>query len=200
MSKCKAILISGVCDAYGIGMNGQPCPYGGDTEVCEKYHPGIANQRDSGSPGDVAKVEQRCADLKARPGCHKCGRSIPVGEVAAVVIDGRTHTYCKEHVPTTDIAAPASSRPFKWEPKPTTDAAHQDHYEAQPVQPIEALLSILTPEQMVGFLAGNVVKYAMRAGRKAGTDDAAKAATYRRWLAEYRATGWIAQFPRPEAS
>ena len=41
--------------------------------------------------------------------------------------------------------------------------------------------------QFIGFLKGNVIKYAMRAGRKEGTDDAAKARHYAQKLAEFQA-------------
>jgi hypothetical protein len=47
--------------------------------------------------------------------------------------------------------------------------------------------SVLTPEEFVGFLKGNVIKYAMRAGRKPNTDDAAKAIHYAKKLAEFQA-------------
>jgi hypothetical protein len=47
--------------------------------------------------------------------------------------------------------------------------------------------SVLTPEEFVGFLKGNVIKYAMRAGRKEGTDDAEKARHYAQKLAEFQA-------------
>lgn len=74
------------------------------------------------------------------------------------------------------------------------DMAHQDHYEQQPVQPIEAIMTTLTREQVEGFLMGNVIKYSMRAGRKAGTDDLAKVRVYRQWLREWRESGCIKQF------
>ena len=37
---------------------------------------------------------------------------------------------------------------------------------------------VLTHDEFVGFLKGNVIKYSMRQGKKEGTDDAAKALHY----------------------
>ena len=61
-----------------------------------------------------------------------------------------------------------------------------DHYTTMDIQPWEVMESVLTPEEFVGFLKGNVIKYAMRAGRKEGTDDAAKAIHYAKKLAEFQ--------------
>jgi hypothetical protein len=62
-----------------------------------------------------------------------------------------------------------------------------DHYTTMEIQPWEVMESVLTPEEFVGFLKGNVIKYAMRAGRKPDTDDAAKAIHYAKKLAEFQA-------------
>ena len=62
-----------------------------------------------------------------------------------------------------------------------------DHYTTMDIQPWEVMESVLTPEEFVGFLKGNVIKYAMRAGRKEGTDDADKAIHYAKKLAEFQA-------------
>ena len=56
--------------------------------------------------------------------------------------------------------------------QPSGLAINQDHYNATgQLQPIEAMQIFLPPEQFIGFLRGNVIKYACRAGRK---DDEAK--------------------------
>ena len=52
------------------------------------------------------------------------------------------------------------------------------HYKDMPVQPWAVMESVLTHEEFVGFLKGNIIKYSMRAGRKAGSDDANKARHY----------------------
>ena len=62
-----------------------------------------------------------------------------------------------------------------------------DHYKTMPMQPWDVMEAVLTPEEFVGFLKGNVIKYSMRAGRKDGTDDASKARHYAHKLAEFQA-------------
>ena len=70
--------------------------------------------------------------------------------------------------------------------KKTADAVQVggSHYTDMPVQPWEAMKAVLTHEEFVGFLKGNVIKYSMRAGRKDGSDDAGKARHYMQKLAE----------------
>lgn len=58
------------------------------------------------------------------------------------------------------------------------------HYRDMQMQPWDVMQAVLTPEEFRGFLKGNVIKYAMRAGRKDGSDDAGKAQHYRQKLAE----------------
>lgn len=53
-----------------------------------------------------------------------------------------------------------------------------NHYKEMPVQPWTVMEAVLTHEEFIGFLKGNVIKYSMRAGRKDGSDDAGKAAHY----------------------
>lgn len=62
-----------------------------------------------------------------------------------------------------------------------------DHYKTMEMQPWDVMEAVLTPHEFIGFLKGNVIKYAMRAGRKEGTDDAAKARHYAQKLAEFQA-------------
>ena len=61
------------------------------------------------------------------------------------------------------------------------------HYKTMPVQPWDVMEAVLTPEEFMGFLKGNVIKYSMRAGRKEGSDDANKARHYMMKLEEIRA-------------
>ena len=63
------------------------------------------------------------------------------------------------------------------------------HYKDMPMQPWEVMEAVLTPEEFRGFLKGNIVKYAMRAGKKEGSDDAGKAQHYAQKLAEVMANG-----------
>lgn len=58
------------------------------------------------------------------------------------------------------------------------------HYKEMPMQPWEVMQAVLTPEEFRGFLKGNLIKYAMRAGHKPGSDDAGKALHYKQKLAE----------------
>jgi hypothetical protein len=58
------------------------------------------------------------------------------------------------------------------------------HYKDMPMQPWAVMEAVLTPEEFRGFLKGNVIKYAMRAGHKPGSDDGGKALHYKQKLAE----------------
>ena len=59
-----------------------------------------------------------------------------------------------------------------------------NHYKEMAVQPWELMESVLTHEEFVGYLKGNVIKYALRAGRKDGSDDLGKCRHYMMKLAE----------------
>jgi hypothetical protein len=59
------------------------------------------------------------------------------------------------------------------------------HYLDMPIQPWEVMEAVLTREEYIGFLRGNVIKYSLRAGRKQGADDDVdKARHYARQLAK----------------
>ena len=57
------------------------------------------------------------------------------------------------------------------------------HYKDMGIQPWAVMESVLTHEEFVGVLKGNVIKYAMRQGKKE-SDDANKARHYALKLAE----------------
>ena len=59
------------------------------------------------------------------------------------------------------------------------------YYKTMGVQPWTVMESVMTPEAFRGFLLGNVIKYAMRAGRKAGSDDLSKAIHYLQRIQEH---------------
>ena len=40
------------------------------------------------------------------------------------------------------------------------------HYQVGRIQPIELMQDVMTPEQLKGFLRGNIIKYALRLGYK----------------------------------
>ena len=69
---------------------------------------------------------------------------------------------------------------------PGADARQVDgtHYKDMPMQPWDVMQAVMTPEEFIGFLKGNIIKYSMRAGRKDGSDDAGKAKHYRQKLQE----------------
>ena len=58
-----------------------------------------------------------------------------------------------------------------------------------PVQPWAVMQAVLTHDEFLGFLKGNIIKYSMRAGRKDGSDDAGKARHYMQKLDEELAYG-----------
>ena len=59
-----------------------------------------------------------------------------------------------------------------------------NHYKDMPIQPWHIMEAVLTHDEFVGFLKGNIIKYSLRAGRKDGTDDAGKAKHYLQKLKE----------------
>ena len=63
-----------------------------------------------------------------------------------------------------------------------------DHYKDMAIEPWEVMQAVLTAEEFIGFLKGNVLKYSLRAGKKAGADDDAhKARHYALKLREVQA-------------
>jgi hypothetical protein len=59
-----------------------------------------------------------------------------------------------------------------------------NHYKEMPIQPWAVMESVLTHEEFVGYLKGNIIKYSLRAGRKDGSDDTGKALHYMMKLKE----------------
>lgn len=57
------------------------------------------------------------------------------------------------------------------------------HYKDMGIQPWEVMKAILTKEEWLGYLKGNVIKYGMRQGKK-DSDDANKARHYAQKLME----------------
>lgn len=58
------------------------------------------------------------------------------------------------------------------------------HYKGA-VEPLEVMAKILTKEEFIGFLKGNIIKYSYRAGRKVGESvekDRNKFLVYSDWL------------------
>lgn len=61
-----------------------------------------------------------------------------------------------------------------------------NHYKDMPIQPWHIMEAVMTHEEFIGFLKGNIIKYSLRAGRKDGSDDAGKAKHYMQKLKEVR--------------
>ena len=61
------------------------------------------------------------------------------------------------------------------------------HYKDMDMQPWSVMEAVLTPEEFVGVLKGNIIKYAMRQGHKDGSHDSEKARHYAQKLAEFQA-------------
>ena len=60
-----------------------------------------------------------------------------------------------------------------------------DHYKNMGVEPWHVMEAVLTREEFIGFLKGNIIKYAMRDDRKPGaSDDLEKACHYMEKLTE----------------
>lgn len=60
-----------------------------------------------------------------------------------------------------------------------------NHYKEREVQPWTVMEQVLTHEEFVGFLKGNIIKYAMRDGTKVdANDDGDKARHYMQKLNE----------------
>ena len=73
--------------------------------------------------------------------------------------------------------------------KPDDDGKYHDaHYAAMAgLEPIELMQLVMSREEFIGFLKGNIIKYTMRAGHKQGEaaeKDIAKAKRYKQWLME----------------
>jgi hypothetical protein len=64
------------------------------------------------------------------------------------------------------------------------------HYKDMAVQPWTVMQAVLTQDEFVGFLKGNIIKYGMRSGRKDGTDDSGKLQHYLEKLAEVEKPSW----------
>lgn len=64
---------------------------------------------------------------------------------------------------------------------------HPSHYGGadDPFEVIKVLEAWLTPDEFVGFLKGNVIKYEARARHKNGIEDLKKAQWYQNYLVQF---------------
>ena len=63
------------------------------------------------------------------------------------------------------------------------------HYKDMAIQPWAVMEAVLTPQEFVGFLKGNIIKYSLRQGKK-DSPDADKARHYMQKLSEVKGE-WI---------
>lgn len=71
------------------------------------------------------------------------------------------------------------------------DVGHQKHYTQMTIEPIIVMMNDLSDVEFRGYLKGNILKYVLRAERKNGAEDYAKALQYAVWLKEFTTTGTI---------
>ena len=62
------------------------------------------------------------------------------------------------------------------------EMADESHYQKMEIQPWDVMEDLLTKEEFIGYLKGNMIKYAMRQGKKQGSDDAEKYKAYKEKL------------------
>lgn len=63
---------------------------------------------------------------------------------------------------------------------------YDEHYQKE-IQPIELMQMVLTHEEFIGYLKGNIIKYCERAGLKhnePASKDMVKAKRYKEWLSQ----------------
>lgn len=74
----------------------------------------------------------------------------------------------------------------QWEPVETKEPEDTNHYDGHyqgTIQPIEVMQEHMTPEEFIGFLKGNIIKYTCRMGKKDSPDkEATKIHRYAEWL------------------
>ena len=64
-------------------------------------------------------------------------------------------------------------------------ASDAKHYQALSEQPIEIMQKLFSPEQLKGFLLGNVIKYSLRCGLKDNpVKEMQKVAQYAAWYVD----------------
>lgn len=74
---------------------------------------------------------------------------------------------------------------------------HNEHYMEMPVEPFDLMRVLMTKEEFLGFLKGNIIKYALRAGRKKGVsadDDVDKYTYYKELYKELTIKGYESYF------
>ena len=97
------------------------------------------------------------------PGTSKC----PFDDSVAAMLDGVE-----------------AAKQFAAKKKENDKVNNPSHYTYGKWEVIDILRGMLTPEQLEGFLLGNVLKYTFRYSHKNGSEDLRKAGVYLGWLTE----------------
>ena len=96
-----------------------------------------------------------------------------------------SHPKGTNFVPNTEASKLAEDNKAAVSPSVVVDdgtAATSPHYNSLGIQPIEVMEDTLTHEEFKGFLKGNMIKYAFRAGKKDPMEkDINKYNQYREW-------------------
>ena len=91
-------------------------------------------------------------------------------------------SFYHDDIPYTMALAEETLSPVKQKEAGKVPEHYDEHYRGD-VQPIELMQSVMSQEAFMGFLRGNIIKYACRLGKK---DDVAKETTkilrYAEWL------------------
>lgn len=100
--------------------------------------------------------------------CEKCGKASTEGQAKQSGQASDSKFYRCGHCGSYRITWQAENRPKATDyALPSGLAVNQDHYNASgKIQPIEVMQASMAPEEFIGFLRGNVIKYACRAGKK----------------------------------
>ena len=62
---------------------------------------------------------------------------------------------------------------------------HPEHYNKGNIECIDAIASALSPNELSGFIKGNIIKYLWRCNHKGGIEDIEKAKYYLDWYVNF---------------
>ena len=141
--------------------------------------------------------------IKVKSGSFKDKRGYIVGlatEFAYVLLEDDTNekkyiSTCLEYEQLEPIGKIVPKHPFLGglceinEVTLSAPAHYDEHYASMVgLEPIELMQLVLSYDELIGFLKGNIIKYTLRAGKKQGEaaeKDAAKAKRYIEWLMKF---------------
>lgn len=136
-------------------------------------------KEDTFKPGDPVNL---------RAGYKTWGISLPFPDSVLIVIkrDNLEETECywlRDEYGHTWYAPREIMLPVNADSEVDHCCANEEHHYKGKVQPIELMQAQMTKEAFIGFLRGNIIKYAARLGKKdAPEKEAKKIQTYANWL------------------